>query len=82
VFSDPIYVQSPKKFLGACGKNVNGTSFFFSLEVLHLWDQFVNMTNSFFFCSSLLLDNNDLANHLNKYSIRIPSRKDEKPPKE
>ncbi|OAQ36108.1 hypothetical protein K457DRAFT_12620 [Linnemannia elongata AG-77] len=45
VFSDPIYVQSPKKFLGAC-------------------------------------DNNDLANHLNKYSIRIPSRKDEKPPKE
>ncbi|KAF9141818.1 hypothetical protein BGX30_004068 [Mortierella sp. GBA39] len=45
VFSDPIHVQSPKKFLGAC-------------------------------------DNNDLANHLNKYSIRIPSRKDEKPPKE
>ncbi|KAF9923996.1 hypothetical protein FBU30_005956 [Linnemannia zychae] len=45
VFSDPISVQSPKKFLGAC-------------------------------------NNNDLANHLNKYSIRIPSRKDEKPPKE
>ncbi|KAG0213317.1 hypothetical protein BGX33_002976 [Mortierella sp. NVP41] len=45
VFSNPIYVQTPKKFLGAC-------------------------------------DNNDLANHLNKYSIRIPSRKDEKPPKE
>ncbi|KAF9551652.1 hypothetical protein EC957_006545 [Mortierella hygrophila] len=45
VFSDPIHVQSPKKFLGAC-------------------------------------DNNDLANHLNKYSIRIPSRKDEKPSKE
>ncbi|KAG0307684.1 hypothetical protein BGZ98_010103 [Dissophora globulifera] len=44
VFSDPIHVQSPKKFLGTC-------------------------------------DNNDIANHLNKYSIRIPSRKDEKPTK-
>ncbi|KAF9933979.1 hypothetical protein BGZ67_004052 [Mortierella alpina] len=42
VFSDPIHVQSPKKFLGTC-------------------------------------DNNEIANHLNKYSIRIPSRKDEKP---
>ncbi|KAF9113729.1 hypothetical protein BGX27_000890 [Mortierella sp. AM989] len=42
MFSDPIHVQSPKKFLGTC-------------------------------------DNNEIANHLNKYSIRIPSRKDEKP---
>ncbi|KAG0007710.1 hypothetical protein BGZ80_004331 [Entomortierella chlamydospora] len=42
IFSDPIQVQSPKKFLGTC-------------------------------------DNNEIANHLNKYSIRIPSRKDEKP---
>ncbi|KAF9383915.1 hypothetical protein BGX21_001444, partial [Mortierella sp. AD011] len=42
MFSDPIQVQSPKKFLGTC-------------------------------------DNNEIANHLNKYSIRIPSRKDEKP---
>ncbi|KAF8936676.1 hypothetical protein BGZ58_003862 [Dissophora ornata] len=42
LFSDPIHVQSPKRFLGTC-------------------------------------DNNDIANHLNKYSIRIPSRKDEKP---
>ncbi|KAG0357830.1 hypothetical protein BGZ54_000171 [Gamsiella multidivaricata] len=42
LFSNPIHVQSPKKFLGTC-------------------------------------DNNKIANHLNKYSIRIPSRKDEKP---
>ncbi|KAF9913572.1 hypothetical protein BX616_009862 [Lobosporangium transversale] len=41
IFSDPIHVQSPKKFIGTC-------------------------------------DNNEIANHLNKYSIRIPSRKDEK----
>ncbi|KAG0201140.1 hypothetical protein BGX28_005952 [Mortierella sp. GBA30] len=44
IFSEPISVQSPKKFLGTC-------------------------------------DNNEIANHLNKYSIRIPSRKDEKPVK-
>ncbi|KAF9184951.1 hypothetical protein BGZ51_003029 [Haplosporangium sp. Z 767] len=83
VFSDPIHVQSPKRFLGTCGKHLSINLFYFQMTLsTNLADERVLervLTIPIVDCLSVEVDNNDIANHLNKYSIRIPSRKDEKP---